>query len=340
MDAYREYMAVDPLPRIPNGIELRRLLAFAAVVTYGRVQAAADALGMTKEGVAKPVRELQKAFGDRPLTETQDDRVVPTALGTAVHQVALDILNRAESLRHLSQHTKPVTTLAYLPHHAEFVAPMLAAAGDDDHLIDFQVLEDEHRAAEVFQQVVIGRLNRGVYDVVIGPPPTPERGHNLYSKPLYRCCMVALVNSTEPDEMSFAEAASRPLLLPPADTRAGLAIRGALDLAAPGDTESLNIVQAAHSATVLVVSARAGLGTVILPGDIAFSYSPNGSLHGWNLRHLKWVPLRDSAQNLLTHTVYATVRRRSQTDLGVTNVLQALTLHARKRLPSPNIELL
>lgn len=333
-------MPVDPLPHIPNGIDLRRLRAFAALITYGKPQAAADALGLTREGVAKPVRELQKAFGGRPLTELRGDHVVATPLGAEVHQAAIDILNRIESLERLPPRIKPVTTLAYLPHHAEFVEPLLATArAKDDYVIEAEILEEQHRAAEVFQQTVIGGLTRGVYDVVVGPPPTPERAHNLHAQPLYRCCMVALVQAEDPDELTFADAANRALLLPPDDTRAGLAIRGALDAETPpGAAPMDNIVKAAYSTSALIIGGRAGLGTVIVPSDISFAYSPNGTLYGPFLHHMKWVPLRTTDTHLLTHTVYATTRRRFNNDPGVRAVVHALQHHISK-LISPHIEL-
>lgn len=318
------------IPDIPNGIELRRLRAFIALITYGSLNGAADALGMTKEGVAKPIRDLQKAFGDRALTETRGIRVSATPLGEHVHRLALEILVRTETLGNLHQTLRPLTTLAYLPHHAEFVVPIFAALVDANYDVRGEVLGQHYRSIEVFQSKVIGGLERGSYDMVIGPPPAPERAHTLQSHALYTTAMMALVPVGHPDRLTFTDAANHPLLLPPEDTRAGLAIRGALS-AAVDDDVTANIVQTTHETQVLVSYGLAGLGTVIVPGDIAAPFSPGGTFHSDALHRMKWVPLIDFAHATLTHTAYATIPRRAHLAAGTTDLLDLLTSEADRR---------
>jgi DNA-binding transcriptional LysR family regulator len=293
----------------PLGIDLRRIRAFVVAAETRSHELAAEQLVVTRQAVQKSILSLEvEVFDDEKLLTRSVHGLEPTALGARVLPAARNLLIDAAKLATIRADPVSHTTVGFLPHHAEFMTTLLSDVRDlKDLEIATEVLEERHREQETFQAEVIDRLRRRHYDVVIGPPPDENRRAGLTWELLYETHLVALVPGTHAPEFRLDDEDAAELLLPPDSTRAGLTIRNALRDAGSPDWE-FRVRQVSFGTKVLVIFAVADLGVAITPGDIAFVFSPGGTLGGSagvQAGH-QWVPVIDRNGKLLTHEVFAT----------------------------------
>jgi hypothetical protein len=117
------------------------------------------------------------------------------------------------------------------------------------------------------------------------------------------------------------------LLLPPNTTRAGLAIRNSLMAYMDNSQGAMDarIRLSAHGTKVLMTLAAQGLGTVVVPSDIAYAFSEYGTFYGPKLDGYEWVEVVKDGGDPIEHDVNATTRFwESLHDDHVRDVLEAL----------------
>ena len=299
-------------------VTIPRVQSFVAAVDYERWKHASQALKLGPRTVEKNVRALEAAY-NRPLIKPgmESGKLEPTDFGRLVYDEAKHLLESLRRLEVVEERSAPATRVAILPHHAAFIARVMQHFdGSPDLNLSLEILGEQHRSTDQFKRRAIGSVRSGALDIVVGPPhtKTDDPDHKLTSVPLYRAQLLAFVpEDSSPDDTVSVDDLARPdaskLLLPPSTTRAGRAIRSALLSRLDNSQDALDerIRLAAHGTKVLMILAAEALGIVVVPSDIAYSFSNHGVFHGTAFDGYKWVTVLDDNKPI-THDVHATTR--------------------------------
>lgn len=322
------------VPQPHPAVTVEAMRALLARLEYSSQESAASALDIEVKKIRGLLGRLDSALGNQ-LFEGAGRGQRPTALarqlGPKMTQVLRDIINLSNPAE-----IKPHTTIGFLPHHAEFMGGFIRDRDMDERVrVEVEVLEERHRATEVFQREAIDKLVHRELDLVVGPPPR-KTGGILQAEELYRTHLVALVPAGSPDVFELSQSAGTRLLLPPEETRAGAAIQDALrEVEVEPD-----IRQESFGTKVLVILAARSHGIAVVPGDIAFVFSPLGTLSGGDEMQetMKWVPVEKNGERI-KHAVKATyLRDRDRPNEKVMRTIALLSqaVHARYRVDAGN----
>lgn len=268
------------------------------------VKETATITGKSESRIRQILDEVSRITG--PLFTREDDVITPTQIGVEVADIAEEILHRCRHLVGLRD-SKPVV-LAFLPYHARFVAP--AIAHDNVRL---EVLDEAHRATTEFQQRAIRPLEAHAFDVVIGPPP--ERDAQLETVHAYTAHLEAMIPKQEAKgvkSIALEDIIERhDLLLPPSGFRSReLLERYVHDSGLDSALSRLTIKHEAKDTKVLILLGRAGVGTVVVPSDVAYPFKAGHHFGGPDADNFTWVPILHE-KKMLTHDVHITHRAES-----------------------------
>lgn len=293
-----------------RAITPRRLEILAAVGREQSIRRAAHELFISQPTVRDALDALEAVIGG-PLKDTRDGDAPGlyrlSAIGRQVVEQGEAILNLCEGVTRLGERRPPA--VAFLPHHA----PLLARAWanlDDQAAMDLQVLGESERSTSAFANRVLGRLEAGAIAVAVGHPAVDRP--KLDSQPLYDVDYEAMLPAAwRPKTISIAQLAERRLVLPPAPTRSRVVLEEAFKAA--GLTEDREVVLEAYQTKVLVLMGWAGLGTVVLPSDLARLYKTGGDFGGPQAKGVRWVKVVSGNGQRLVHQVNVTTSRDRST---------------------------
>ncbi|MEV0393909.1 LysR substrate-binding domain-containing protein [Polymorphospora rubra] len=329
-------MSTDRPDRHFDRLRIKHLRVFDALTRRGRYRSTAAQFGATDQHIRDLVDDLEQAFGGGPgtlVTQVAGTRgaYVPTPAGEQARDIfgqILNLLDAAERLR--GSATGQQRLLAFLPHHTQLVTKVMIALRDRDIVVP-HTLDELDRAGGRFEERVLDNVRRRVYDLVIGPPPerraSDRRRKGLQTNLLYTARLEAMVpvERVGDGHLELHRLAEHELLLPPPGFRSrdildssfvesGLADRGL----------RLRVVKPSQVTGVLVKMGWDGLGTVVLPSDIALPYKAGSYSAGPDADRFAWVPLVTGANTHLTHGVYVTTRANRDAEPGVQEIVDAV----------------
>ena len=293
-------------------LRLLDLRAFVACAERHSYTKAAETLGQTRQNIKPKIEALQSALPGGHLFKVDGDGLTLTPHGQNLLPYALAMIDAWAALTRIAA---TGCSLAYLPQHAYFVAAakkiLLNAHLASPVIIEDVGLSEEHRRREAFEQEVLGPVAARAIDIAVGLPPAKQHD-NLQSEVLYVARLEAMVNTAEDNRewLSLEGLAEKGnLLLAPAATRSHQMLDAAFRRYIP-DQPLADITSMAHPGTkVLVSHGLQGLGTVVVPSDIAYPFQ-EGQMFGGPVSHdFKWVPIYRPDGTELTHEVVATFHR-------------------------------
>lgn len=247
-------------------MEIRLLRYFLAVVESGTVTEAAAGLQMTQPALSRQIATLERRLGLR-LFQRVGARNVLTREGQEFVPAARTVLHAEANARQLAQTlasgqlsrvslAAPRTTLI------DVVAPFMATFTDADPSPEVSEIAIDADPARMLSE----------HDLLITTHSGQAGGHG--SMPLARLPVWAYVPEEHRlagrGEVSIAELAEEPLILPSQDFRARQVIAGALEVAGlrPKDT-----VEVYHG-RVAQALAQAGRGIAVVSDDAYFGLVP------------------------------------------------------------------
>lgn len=299
-------------------ISPKRLLILRELERTQSIKRAATALYMSEPAIRANLASLEQAIGGTLKRTDGDDRPGVyrlSELGQEVLKRGTAIIQQCEAITQLGASRPPA--VAFLPHHAVLLAEVCKMQPDPTRLMNMQVLGESERSEIAYQDRVLGRLAAGGIEVAVGHPAVAR---SLKSEPLYRTSYRAMVpKDAEGDVISLANLARRGLLLPPKPTRS----RSLLDKSLAREGLEADIVLEAYQTKVLVLMGWAGLGTVVLPADLARLYDRDAPFGGREADEFKWVKVADNEGRLLNHKVNVTTRGTDAAS-GVNEIVRAL----------------
>lgn len=301
-------------------IDTKETMVLAAIAEsqLSTVQELARYVGLNVNSVRGYVTTLRKAFGQDIF---QPGAGLPLRLsdkGKHAAEVCQQII--AMQLALVDQRTDVL--VKYFPHHSPTVFPAAAKMRERGQRIELSVLGEHHRSIGHFRSRALQPVVAGTYDVAIGidlaaMSEVKDLTVKLAQHHLYRARLEVMV-PVDPDErlrrcivdggVSLRKLQSErlPLLTPPSDTRSRKHLRDSMD---PDiDTE---FVLEEYESKVLIMGAYAGLGTPILPSDVAIQFERRegycGLLASDDACRFRWLPLLGAdggpiAYNVVAHT--------------------------------------
>lgn len=280
----------------------KRLQMFESLAATGSFKQAAQELFRAEVSLRQNIQALERAVGGALTTRNDEDppgfhRLTP--LGEQVRVYGSQVLLRCEALTRLGEQRRPA--VAFLPHHAPLMAEVCREVENPHELMEMQVLGESERSEAAFKNRVLSRLSAGAIAVAVGHP-TKDR--NLVSSRLYTVDYEAMVPRHRAVEaMSLEELVdSGPLVLAPPATRS----RSLLEERLAEEGLTPNVALEAFQTKVLVLMGWAGLGTVVLPSDLARLYKEGQSFGGEVATQFTWVKVVDRKGKRLTHDVNVT----------------------------------
>nr|WP_269205191.1 LysR family transcriptional regulator [Motilibacter aurantiacus] len=258
---------------------------FLAVVDTGAIPAAARSLHVTEMSVRNNLHELESSVGSRPLLAKSAAGLVPTGHGERVAAVARMMLAHATELSS-PERLRPV--VAFAAGQARWVVDALRESGGLEE-VELRVLTEADAGPDTSDGPLTaqssgqssgqltGQLLSGTIDLLVTPMPqaagqeTPVRVDELY-----RSQLLALVEA-------------RRQSVPLEELRSGrvLTVRSAWAtsmLQAAARVEgigALAVDTASPDPYALVVLAEAGMGTAVLPADIAALVADGPVTRSW-----------------------------------------------------------
>ncbi|MFD0361528.1 LysR family transcriptional regulator [Nocardia sp. GCM10030253] len=336
MAAEDDAPTADAIPGDWKALTPSRMRILPTLAETKSVAATADRLGITPTMVRRDKNALDRIFHHRLFQSNQNYRkgeVVLTEFGQYVAGEMRDILNRQINLVHGSD--RPLTVMS-LPHHTPFVAPALKDATDAWVREGLpapaaRVLGEHHRAMSHFMERAIRPLVAGSHDLVVGLkiPILPEYAQlrkDVDERPLYTAWLEVMVAKDKwpEDRYPIQRLHGIPILTAPYDTRSRMALDAAFTAATrPG--ASLLVAGSEYESKVLIMKAKAGLGTPVLPSDVALQFEEGGPLGGTWTESYKWVPLITPGGNRLHYTVVASTRAATEKPTDFAKRVQAFS---------------
>lgn len=288
---------------------LPQLVALAVLDDVGDYVEAGKLLTRGDRWVRDTVKDLADELSVSGLLEQgpRNRMQVSGQIASQAREIGRAIVYLAGSMHRLRDRNVRVR---YLPQHGFFMAKVEADLGATVDLHP-KTLGEEDRAMERFRDEVISAVALGTVDLAIGLPP--ERAvaveHKLEVTYLYSSRQEAMIPAEEPrDQITLAELATRDLLLPPPRTRS----RDTLEKATAVDVQNagpLRVRREAFGTKVLIQYGMRGLGTVVVPSDIAHVFKYGNDYGGPATQAYKWVPVVDAKERYIHQKVYATTRR-------------------------------
>jgi DNA-binding transcriptional LysR family regulator len=194
---------------------LAQLQSFVLVARLGSVKGAAAELGVTEPAVSVAVAALRRELGDELFI--RDGRgIALTAGGRRLAALAGEILGLAEQARR-SVHDAPgqprMMQIAVTSIVAEHIGPVIDAFTARDPGLEVAIESAPGGA-------VAELLEHRRADIVLGPPPAPERAATIASVPFLRCRLIVAAAPGHPlagrrDVAAASLAGERWLLGPP-----------------------------------------------------------------------------------------------------------------------------
>lgn len=323
--------------RLFDRLRIKHLRVFNTLAQRGRYQSTADQFGATDQHIRDLVDDIEEVFGGGSgtfITSVTGTRgsYVPTPAGEQARDIFLQILNLLDAAERLKGGAtgQQQRLLAFLPHHTQLVTKVMVALRDRNIVVP-RTLDELDRAGGRFEDRVLDNVRRRVSDLVIGPPPekraTDRRRRSLQTNLLYTARLEAMVpvERVGDGRLELHRLAEHDLLLPPPGFRsrdvldnsfveAGLADRGL----------RLRVVMPSQVTSVLVKMGWDGLGTVVLPSDIALPFKSGSYSAGRDADRFAWVPLVTDSGTHLTHGVYVTTRSNREAEPGVQDIVDAI----------------
>ncbi|HEY0639084.1 MAG TPA: LysR family transcriptional regulator [Pseudonocardiaceae bacterium] len=287
------------------------LVAFAAVDEFGHFGKAARFLGKQQQGLRQHIRNLEEALNVQ-LLDTG-----PGGEYRAAGPIGNELRDRARLMVFqygaISRLTDDAVRVQYLPQHGFFMAAVEARL---DGVMDLRptVLGDEDRSYTRFHDNVIVPLAAGMIDFAIGVPPPPESppAELLTSCYLHSSRQEAMIPVRDPrDRVLLSElVAERAMLVPPMATRSRVRLEEEIRRDVCGDPgPDKRVKREAFGTKVLIQYGLKGLGTVVVPSNIAYPFYAGNCYGGPAAADYKWVPVCTSSGRPLYQEVYAIHRR-------------------------------
>lgn len=242
-------------------MELRHLDTLLAIVEHGSFTAAADALHTVQSNVSEQVRQLETELGVELVVRNRRG-ALPTEFGEVVIGRARTIRQELEAMRSdLSMIAGLRTgraTLGVVGTISRWLVPAVVAdLRERAPAVSFRVNEaaSERLTAEI--------VEREIAQAVLTLPVSDSR---LAVEPLLDEAMVGLVpvsfeTATGTDEITLAELAEQPLILPPT----GNPLRTEVDVAARVQGVSLSVLVEVEGVRLIADLVAAGMGVSIIP---------------------------------------------------------------------------
>lgn len=317
---------------------LGSLLAFAVVDETGKITDSGKVIGRSDKWVREAIDELGDSLGVKNLLTLSDRRQVPSGqIALEVRRIARSVLYQVGAVPRLADENIRVR---YLPQHGFFMAAVEAQLGHQMNLHP-KTLGEEDRAVVRFREEVLAAVAAGTVDLAIGLPPDrkmKEEG-GLRLTYLYSSRQEAMVPRTEdaPDRITLVDLVEKgDLLLPPPHTRSRETLEARYRVDSPNGGELVRQVKReAYGTKVLIEYGMNGLGTVVVPSDIAHVFKHGNDYGGPPTARFQWIPVVDANGDLIHQPVYATMRR--DRDGRTENVLRILEA-VRRQVALLNLE--
>jgi DNA-binding transcriptional LysR family regulator len=287
--------------------------AFVAVDELGSCKAAAELLGRTEHGVRELVKKLARHL-------RVEDVVRPDETGVlrASGQIARDVRAQARlcinEYAAVARYGDDNVRIRYLPQHSFFMA---AVEAQTERFMDLhpKALGEEDRSVDRFEDEVIPAVAGGNVDLVIGMPP--RKGtmsiRKLTSHYLYSSRQEAMVPYDDPrQEMTLRQLIEeRRMLVPPIHTRSRTRLEQMIASDLPDAPPAAQRVRReAFGTKVLIQYGMNGLGTVVVPNDIAYVFHAGHDYGGPQAEKFRWIPIRRENGEFIHQSVWATVRTK------------------------------
>lgn len=295
-----------------------QLLSFVALAELGTYPKAADILGITRQAISDNIKNLEKALnrnieGRRLFVKEGDvQRLVDDPLAQELLERARLMVFEYNSINRLHDDT---LRMRYLPQHVFFMASVEARL-EQSQLgvrVRSRPLSEEDRAIGRFESVVLAAVAGHALDFVVGMPPTKgsPTAANLLTRYLYSSCQMAMLPTSDPrDTIGLAELVEDGrMLLPPPQTRSRQVLEREIEKhlghLPTADRPDLRVKREAFGTKVLHEYGVAGIGTPVVPSDIANPFF-TGNIHGGpQTADFKWVPVCLPDGNLIYQEVFA-----------------------------------
>ncbi|VVJ22748.1 Uncharacterised protein [Amycolatopsis camponoti] len=281
-----------------------QLLSFVALAEVGTYLKAADELGITRQAVSDNIKNLEKS-----LNRNVDGRRLFVKEGDvqrlASDPFAQELLERARLMvfeyNSINRLRDDTLRIRYLPQHVFFMASVEARL-ERSQLgvrVRSRPLSEEDRAVDRFESVVLAALAGHALDFVVGMPPTKgsPTARKLTTRYLYSSHQVAMLPKSDPrDQIGLAELVEDGrMLVPPPQTRSRQVLEREIEkhlghMPTAGRPD-LRVKREAFGTKVLHEYGVAGIGTPVVPSDIANPFFA-GNIHGGpQTADFKWVPV-------------------------------------------------
>nr|WP_231135074.1 LysR family transcriptional regulator [Motilibacter deserti] len=245
---------------------------FLAVVDTGSIPAAARALQVTEMSVRNNLHELESSVGCKALLAKAAGALVPTGHGEHVASVARSMLAQAAQLSR-PERLRPV--VAFSPAQAQWVVDALRACGSLDE-VELRVLPGSQDGGERATPSLAAELLTGAVDLLVSPLEEPlGEDLPLQTEALYRSQLLALVSP--PAKVATLRELSEDRILALPNGWAAPMLRAAAQV----EAVPLTVDTTSPDPHALVVLAEAGLGTAVLPADVALLVAPHPATGSW-----------------------------------------------------------
>ncbi|OZC87838.1 hypothetical protein CH272_28295 [Rhodococcus sp. 05-340-1] len=314
----------------PESLYDPALAILDVIDTKKDLSSVASALGINTQAVEDRITKVERLFGSSNpelalvKRNVDGDELSLSARGQKMRQDFADIIDKLNSL-HENRPAQHVRVL-HLPHHTPAVAPAALTfekvvsknASDGSrpshYRTELKVLGEHHRAPDHFMARGIRPMVAGYYDVVVGlpfvrdakdSPQYKQLRHKIHTEDLYRAWLEVQVDEIDQrSEYPIEDLRGVPILTAPKETRS----RQALNAAAKAASVHLTERRSEFESKVLLMAAAHGMGTPVLPSDVALQFDANGLLGGGCAEKKKWIPLVNKDGQRLWYWVSATTR--------------------------------
>jgi DNA-binding transcriptional LysR family regulator len=303
---------------ISDDLSFMGVVTLAALDEYGSYKEAAEILRRKESGLRSHIKNLR--------TFMQSEIVVP--VGDSRYKVCneprvLELRDRARLMLYqygaISRLGDPTIRIRYLPQHVFFMAPVEArlerGIGTPLHP---RPLGEEDRAIERFQRNVLAAVAGGMIDFAIGLPPEGIIGDSLQVKYLYSARLEAMVpKAGAPKSITLGELVSEgKMLVPPMKTRSRALLEQEIASDVPGaPPPARRVKREAFGTKVLHQYGLEGLGTCVVPSDIAYPFKAGQDHGGPRTEDFTWIPVCRSSGEYIFQSVYASYRNRPKSEI-------------------------
>jgi DNA-binding transcriptional LysR family regulator len=307
--------------RVNGELTLKRLFALAALDECGTYDDAATMLDQSSQNVREHIRKLTELLGVPVVEDRGKGQYV-----VSDDPVVLELRDRGRLMIHqyaaMSRLVQaPRVKIRYLPQHCFFMAPVEAMFEHTATEIRAVPLGEEDRDVDRFNTRVLIPITAGQTDLAIGMPPDPDSvmAQKLTTTYLYSSRQEAMIPATDlRKQVSLRELVTEGrMLVPPQATRSRRTLENAIRADMPDAPRhpGHRVKREAFGTKVLIQYAMAGLGTVVVPSDIATVFHHGQDYGGPRTADFKWVPVCRSSGEFIYQEVYATYRRNNATVL-------------------------